>query len=599
MANPLVDIPRYLKIYETYLGSRLYVIFGLTVFAGLSEGFGLLMLLPLFEGFDSGSSNGQTAFISKIINYFLNIFGLNSSTVTILVIIIIGFIVKGFLSFIALAFNAYLRGELIRDLKTKLFDQYTRMTYTYYLKKDTGDFTSIINEQINRAVQAFNNLTLLGVKTVNSFVYLTLACLSAWRFGLLAFISGIIVLLLFKSVGSYVRNFSRLTATENGKLSKLIIQFLQAFKYLKATSQSKKVRKDIINSIDRLSRYQRQTSIAGGFTTAVREPITVTFIVSIIIIETVLFNQALAPILVSIVLFYKGLNSTLGLQGNWQNTLEYIGSMEIVNKEFKDQYLNQEIDGINSIPKLNKSIEFVDVFFSYGSDYPDVIKGINIEIPAFTSVAFVGSSGAGKSTIADLISLIIRPQRGEIFIDGKSMNEIKLREWRKQIAYVSQDTVIFDTTIANNISMMNLNQLDYNIYNRVITSAKKAFIHDFIDTLPDGYNTIVGERGIRLSGGQKQRLFIARELFREPKVLILDEATSSLDSKSELLIKNSIDSLKGKITVIIIAHRLSTINNVDYLYVLEKGKVIEQGKFLKLRNDSNSYFSKLISMQNL
>ena len=137
------------------------------------------------------------------------------------------------------------------------------------------------------------------------------------------------------------------------------------------------------------------------------------------------------------------------------------------------------------------------------------------------------------------------------------------------------------------------------IEKEVIEAAKQAYIHDFIMTLPNGYNTIVGERGIRLSGGQKQRLFIARELYRKPKILILDEATSALDSKSEKFIKDSIDLLKGKMTVLIIAHRLSTIKDVDYIYVLNKGEIIEKGTYELLKADKKSYFSKLISLQQL
>jgi subfamily B ATP-binding cassette protein MsbA len=189
---------------------------------------------------------------------------------------------------------------------------------------------------------------------------------------------------------------------------------------------------------------------------------------------------------------------------------------------------------------------------------------------------------------------------GEITIDGIKANKIDKPSWRKHIGYVSQDTLIFDDTIANNISMWKgYSNHDDIVFLKIKEAAKNANILDFIESLPDGFNTLVGDRGIMLSGGQKQRIFIARELFRNPDVLILDEATSALDSESEKSIQESIDFLSGKITVIIIAHRLSTIKKVDQIYLIENGRIIEKGDYNNLKSKSNSKFSKLISLQNL
>ena len=187
---------------------------------------------------------------------------------------------------------------------------------------------------------------------------------------------------------------------------------------------------------------------------------------------------------------------------------------------------------------------------------------------------------------------------GRLLIDGHDSKEINKSSWRNKIGYVSQDNLMFDDTIANNITMWrNDINLDNNIDEKIRNAAKQANILNFIDSLPDGFNTIVGDRGILLSGGQKQRIFIARELFRNPSLLILDEATSSLDSESESSIQKSIESLKGKITVIIIAHRLSTIKNVDKIYLIKKGRIVEKGTYEELKNDHKSEFSKLLSYQ--
>ena len=195
---------------------------------------------------------------------------------------------------------------------------------------------------------------------------------------------------------------------------------------------------------------------------------------------------------------------------------------------------------------------------------------------------------------------MLKPTEGDLFIDDINGNEIDNASWRKQIGYVSQEAIIFDDTIANNICLL-VGDLenDPDLSSKIISAAKKANLHQFIETLPEGYSTQVGDRGIKLSGGQRQRLFIARELFRKPNLLILDEATSALDSESEKAIQKSIDDLKGKMTIIIIAHRLSTITNVDTIYVLNKGAIAEKGSFFELKNDSNSLFSKYVASQEL
>ena len=246
-----------------------------------------------------------------------------------------------------------------------------------------------------------------------------------------------------------------------------------------------------------------RTGIASSFTQAVREPIAVVHIMGILLVQLVFFQQPLAPILVSILLFYRGLNTTLSIQGNWQGCLESIGSMELVHKEFSNQEKHQEVNGSVVMGSFSNGIRLEDIHFSYGKHLADVIRGISIDIPVKTSVALVGESGAGKSTIVDLLTLMLKPLTGQVLIDGVPWDQIELASWRKQIGYVSQDTVVFDDTIANNISLwIGDAKNDALLGKRIQDGAKKAHIAHFIETLPDGYGTLVGDRGVGLSGGQ-------------------------------------------------------------------------------------------------
>jgi len=538
--------------------------------------------------------------LSLVLLRLLDIMGLEGSILSLLTFITIAFLLKGALTFGAMGFNAHLRASLLKVLKIRMFEAISGMSLTYYVKRDTGHFINLINEQINRTIQSFFDFSQMVAQFVNTIVYLCMAFVVAWNFGVMALVAGIILLVIFKSINSFVRGISREVVSENARLANLLIQTLQSFKYLLSTNQIDRLGSRIRSSISRLALFESKMGLASAFTQSSREPIAVLFIMAIVIIQVEYLNQPVAPILVSIILFYRGLNATLAMQKEWQHTLQCIGSLEYVNVEFSVISSNKECssDGTTNLRNCS-DIELKDVSFSFSPELPPVLVGINLYIPAKSTVAFVGESGAGKSTLVDLLTLAQKPTFGDIYIDGSPFKEIPSKLWRQRIGYVSQETVIFDDTLGNNISMFDeANPLSLK-REKIERAVRQAHLSTFISSLPDGYDTMVGERGIRLSGGQRQRLFIARELYRGPSLLILDEATSALDSESEIEIQKSIDELKGTITVIVIAHRLSTIRNVDKIYVLDKGRIVEQGSYDELITMNDGKFCKLASLQTL
>lgn len=479
----------------------------------------------------------------------------------------------------------------------KLFSLYSNMSFGYFSSKNTGDLINLINEQPTKALEAFKQLSLLGSHFINTIILMSIAFLITFSFGVMALLTGLVLLVLFLRMNSYVQNLSRIAAKENGILTKWLIQTLHGFKYLISTNQINSLKNYINNSIKILTNTQIKSGIAGAFTQSVREPIAVLFIMTIVFIQLFVFQLRLEPILVSIALFYRALNSTLAIQSAFQGTFQTIGSMELVHNEFINQEKNRQEDGDIHLKSFKKEILFKNVDFTYENSTNLVLDSVSLRIPSKSSVAIVGGSGAGKTSLVDLITLTNQPDNGQLQIDDVLHSLIKKSTWRNQIGYVSQDTIIFDDTIANNISMWDSKSEKENLVNDLKNAAKQANIIDFIESLPEGFNTIVGDRGILLSGGQKQRIFIARELYRKPNLLILDEATSALDSESEKSIQNSVDLLKGKITVIIIAHRLSTIKSVDNIFLMEDGKIIETGSYNELKNNDNSKFSEFAKLQ--
>ena len=597
--DPVRDLPHYLRVFQSYIGRRMYLVFALALLAALAEGVGIVMLLPLLQTLDGLTSEATTG-IGGALTSALDLLGLGGSTLAILLFIAGFFLLKGGFLFLAKGYQAYLRGQLMRELKGRLYDDYGRMQLQYYISRDTGHFINVINTQITKMLEAFTSMIELGTRFATTGVYIGAAFAVAWRFGLMALVLGAVLLFALRRLNGYVRGLSRKTSLEAGHLAKLLIQSLQAMKYLTATGQHPDLRAGAMQSIRRLTGYEIRTGIANAFTQTVYEPLAVAAIMLIVAVQLLWLNQPLGPILVSILLFYRGLTSVTSLQGSLNRTLTYIGAVEMVRDEFRIQEQHREQDSNRVLGPLQHGIELRNLHFAYGAGQDDVLKDVSLTIPARTSVALVGESGAGKSTLVDLLTLALRPREGELLIDGVPGAEIQLLSWRRQIGYVSQETVVFDDTIAHNICMWKGDpHRDQVLMQRVREAARQAHIAHFIEDLPDGYDTVVGDRGIRLSGGQRQRLFIARELFRKPNLLILDEATSALDTESERFIQQSIDALKGQITVVIIAHRLSTIRNVDRVYVFDCGRLIEQGPYDRLRDAEDSRFGKLVAMQSL
>lgn len=591
----------YFGVYKRFIGQRLYIVFGLTAVAALTEAFGITLILPLIEAADAGDGGlerGGTAV--QFLYDILGLVGIQDSVVGILVFIGAIFIGKGFLKFLEGGYASYLRAQLMKEIKGKMFNSYRFMDYKYYADNNTGHFINVINGQINNFIRTFDTFSRFLTMIIITASYLSIAFLLAWNFALMAIGVGFLLLFLFRYLNKYVQELSRKTSQEEGLLNKFLVQTIQSFKYLSSTNQMQYLKGGVMDSIKKLAFYMFRQGAASAFTQAIREPVSVIFLLFVIIVQVTVFDSPIAPIFVALLLFHRGMQHMIGIQDDWQKTMEKIGALEMVVNEFEVLDKNREKSGDQKIGKLSEGIELEDVSFRYDNSDENILKNIDIEIPINKMIAFVGESGAGKSTLIDTLTLLLKPQEGNIYIDGIDSSEIEVGSWRSQIGYVSQETVVFDDSIANNICLWKGDyENDPEVRKRVEEAAKRAYAHQFIKDLSDEYHTVVGDRGVRLSGGQRQRLFIARELYKNPNLLILDEATSSLDTESERYIQKSIDALKGSMTVVIIAHRLSTIKNSDLIYVLEKGQIIESGTYNELSLNSDSRFAQMVAIQSL
>ena len=328
MFKPIQDIFTYIKIFQIYLGLRMYLIYALGIIASVLEGIGILMLLPLLQTIDAGSEiDKNDGLINNILYNLINSLGLSESVTSILILISIAFILKATITFLSLGFTAFLLGDLLKKIKMRLFSHYSNMSFGYFSSKNSGDLINLINEQPTKALESFKQLSLLGSHFINTIILMSLAFLMTFSFGVMALLLGIFLLIIFLKMNTYVQKLSRIAAKENGILTKWLIQTLHGFKYLISTNQIKSLSNYVNKSINILTNTQIKSGIAAAFTQSVREPVAVLFIMAIVFVQIFVFELRLEPILVSIALFYRALNSTLAVQSYFQGTFQTICSM--------------------------------------------------------------------------------------------------------------------------------------------------------------------------------------------------------------------------------------------------------------------------------
>ncbi len=580
---------KYFQICYFYAGNRLLILSAIIFISGLLDGLGLVLVFPLLS---SDASNNK---LGQFLEQFFLFLGLEQTTANTLILITMVFSLKGFFTFLQSSVVGKMTTDISKEIRQNLVEKYYSMNYSFYTNTNIGYLNNIITKEADRAVGAISIYCRLLVCIIYISIYVPGAALINPSLTLLIMFVSVFFVSILRPLNRASRKTSLEISHKNAEMQSLLIQIIAHFKYIKATSSFSSLHKQLNRNIHRHARLTFLLIMLGAIVSSLMEPFAVILVASMIYLEVVVSGKPIAEILILMAYLYRALGEVFMLQINWQKFNGALGGIETVEEARKSLEANKESWGKQKLENFDKEIVFSEVSFSYGEK--PVLCDLNIKIQKNECVGIVGSSGAGKTTLFDLLTALLIPQKGKIKIDEVDYQEIDQRSLRSIVGYVTQDPVMFNDTIANNISLWNSSSSeDHDLLEK---SAHSANCRDFIMETSDGYETIIGDSGVKLSGGQRQRLAIARELFKKPQILIFDEATSSLDSESEKHIQESIDKIKGSCTLVIISHRLSTIRNCDRIYVLDKQKVVEEGNFEDLYTREASLFRKMCQNQNL
>lgn len=568
----------------------------LSILIGLLDGLGLTMFLPLLQMADGGTATSGEGLgnLGFIVEWF-NDMGIELNIKVALLMLFVFFSLKGVIVFVASVYKVKINQFFVSTLRINLTKLFTRYSFRAFVTSDIGRIQNSFTGEIARVSGAYRNYSECAQQLIMVLVYLGFVFMVDWKFALLVCIGGLISNIFFRSLFKKTKEQSKELTKNNSNYQGLIIQYIANFKYLKATGFLNVYAQKLIQGIKQIEKNNTQIGFLNARITALREPFMIGIVCLVILLQITYLGGNLGAIMISLLFFYRALAALMNFQSKYNSFLAASGSLDNMTDFESELKSNLEKDGKISIKNFQSTIELKQTDFGY-DEADGVLKKIDLHINKNQTIAFVGESGSGKTTLVNLISGLLKPNNGDVLIDGISQKNLNLSSYQSRIGYISQDPVMFNDTIFNNVTFWAEPTPENK--QKFKEAIQKAAIAEFIDELKYKEDTLLGNNGINLSGGQKQRVSIARELYKDIDILILDEATSALDSETEREIQDNIDQLKGNYTILIIAHRLATIKNADTIYLMDRGQIIGQGSFAELSLKSER-FKRMVELQEI
>jgi ATP-binding cassette subfamily C protein len=539
--------------------------------AGLIEGFGFALLLPLLSVAVSGNvsnsavpvahSNSQ---LEQMVNQIFGAFGITPTIGLLLIIFVATMLLKSLIMLVTKKRVGYTSARVTTDLRLEFIKAVFATRWEFFINQPIGKLANSVGGESNRSSSAYLSGIQMIASSIQAIIYGAIVFMISWEATLAALAIGILMLVLLSGFIEKSKQAGiRQTQLSKSMMTNMIGSFMM-IKPLKTMAREHLAGTLLKKEAARLKKALKNQVFAATALSAFQQPVTIAFLASGLYFAIVVWKLPMANMLVLVYMFRKLLRRLQKVQKDYQGLVV----SESAYWSFQDRLkaaisYKEQTMGTRQVA-LNRCICFDHVGFAYAAD-SWVLKNSNFDFPAGSFTAIVGPSGVGKTTVVDLITGLLRPQEGEIFIDDIPLAEINIRHWRQMIGYVPQETILLHDTIYANVTIGDKKLSEKDI--EYALRASGAWV--FVQALPKGINTIVGERGHKLSGGQRQRIAIARALIHKPKLLILDEATTALDPNTEKAICNTLRKLRGELTIIAISHQPAVLEVADRAYRLE------------------------------
>ena len=565
------------------------------------------MLKVLFNQTEQLTSPPIWSGISDLANYsenYLNYFvtlkkaeGNNDVLIFMVGLIVITFLLKNIFNYMSMFFITYLRNGVVKNIRNDIYKSIIKLSLSFYSEKKRGDIVARISSDVQELDHSFLSIFELIVKDplMVLFTLLSMFIISP-KLSIFVIVFIPICGFVISLVGKSLRRKSLKVQKEQGQFISLVDETLSGMKILKIFNAEEKFQKKFMNSTIRFYKFSNSVLNRKNLASPLSEFLGITAIAGVLWVGgmMVLKENSLdaSAFIVYLGLAYNILTPAKSLSRATYKVKKASAAAERIFDVIDNDTIISENKNALEINSFDHNIEIKKLSFSYENDV--VINNLNLTIPKGSSVALVGQSGSGKSTLANLICRFYDTQKGEIRFDNTDIKNLKKESLRKMIGLVTQDSILFNDTIKNNLLIAKEDATN----DEIINCLKVANAWEFVKKLPKKIDTNIGDSGNKLSGGQKQRLSIARAVLKNPPILVLDEATSALDSESEKLVQTALDNLMKDKTSIVIAHRLSTVQNSEKIIVLDKGQIIESGKHKELMKKDGVY-SNLVKMQSI
>ena len=590
---------KYFLFYWRRLKWRIPILLILSAIVAFLDGIGLALFIPVFQVAESMGASGTGADpevlgkLAFLVEFFEKA-GIKLTIGNLILLMLALFGIKALIGYVSRIYTARIRVNFMKDTRIQLIDGICNVSYPGFVNIDNGRIQNVITGEIGKAVGAFSSFLSALQYIITLLGYLALAFLTNFQFALLVTVAGVLSNFIFRIINKKVETASLWQSLISNGLQGKVLEAVFNFKYLKATDLITNYRKKLVDLTIDAENLSYKMGKLNALSASIREPILMLFVCSIIFVQVTYMGASIMGIALSLMLFMRSLNSLLSVQSNWQSFLTSSGGVRTVESLYSEFEENIESKQHEKVDDFKNCIDFEDVTFSYAPHLPIVLNNINLSIKKNQTVAFVGESGSGKTTLVNMLAGLFSPVSGAVKIDGIPLTAERFKGFRNYIGYITQEPVVFNDSIFNNISFHEgKNDETLNKFNQTL---EKTALTAMVENLPEKEESLLGDNGVLISGGQKQRVSIARELYRDCSLLLMDEATSALDTENELIIQSNINELKGKYTIVIIAHRLSTVKNADVIYLLDKGKIETFGNFDELK-DKSPRFRKMVELQ--